>query len=267
MATPVLTMRREISPASIVVSIVGHFALAGGLMAADAWLGGDHSNASMVQEHTMVMLTPGVAPKQKSILPERPTRTPDPPKVAKAAPEAPPPPPKQSDLVLPSKDPPPEKGKEDPKPVDRSRDREALLRQTQKQALVKDPTAALGDKDQARTSPDGASEGTPGQGIDESDPEFAAWQDAVRKSLLESWVVVEADRRANPNAKVVVWLIISPDGTMKDPKVRKSSGVSSIDRAAVMAVYKAIRVKAPPSRLQEAVSKGLTITFDISETL
>ena len=116
-----------VAPWTVWASLGGHLLLGVGLVLSQG-LFGSSSPRSMVPEHTMVMLSPGVLPKQQTILPERPTRTPDAPEVAKAAKDAPPPPPKKSELTLPDKTPEPEKGKEAEKPVDRSRDRAALLR-------------------------------------------------------------------------------------------------------------------------------------------
>lgn len=253
-----------LSPWAIGASIGAHIVLVGGLIAAEALFGPSDTERSMVPEHTMVLLMPGSAPKQQTILPERPTRTPDAPEVVETAPKADKPPPKQSELAHPEKKK-PEEGKKVDKPRDRSRDREALLKKARKEALVKDPNAALGDRDQARTSPNGSASGTPGQGLDESDPEFAAWLKATRPALLENWVVIEADRRAHSSAKVIIWLQIKPDGTLDAPKVHRTSGVASIDRAAVMAVFKTRKVAPPPARLQADFARGLTITFNVSE--
>lgn len=250
-----------VAPWTLWVSIGGHVLLGVGLVVSQG-LFGDRAPRSMVPEHTMVMLSPGVLPKQQTILPERPTRTPDAPEVAKAAPDAPPPPPKKSELTLPDEAPEPEKGKEVDKPVDRSRDRAALLRKAKKQALVKDPNAAIGPTDQHRTSPDGATSGPVGQALDASNPEIRAWWTSVEPVILDKWVIVEADRRAHAGKKVVVWMRIMPDGTLKNAKVQKKSGVHAIDRAALMAVLKTGRVTPPPASLQRDFQEaGFTMGF------
>lgn len=210
----------------------------------------------------MVMLSAGSLPKQQTILPARPTRTPDAPEVAKASDKAPPPPPQKSELTLPDKKPEPEKGKPVEKPKDRSRDREALLRKARKEALTKDPTAALGDHDQARTSPDGAVDGPVGEASVSSDPETAAWWKDAKPAILTKWVIVEADRRQYGGKSIIVHLRIMPDGTLKEPQVTKSSGSASLDRAAVMAIYKAGRVKPPPAKLRPSFEKvGFNMKF------
>ena len=252
-----------IPPWTIAVSVGAHLALGVGLVVAEAVFGSADRGA-MVPEHTMVMLSPGTLPKQQTILPERPTRTPDAPQVAKADDKAPPPPPKESELKLPDKEPEPEKGKQVDKPVDRTRDRAALLRKARKEALVKDPNAALGDRDQARTSPDGATDGAIGESLDMGNPEFAAWMKAVQPVVESKWVLVEADRRQYAGAKVVVWMRILPDGTIQDPKVTKKCGSPSIDRAALMAVFKTARVKPPPASLRASFEKvGFTMSFTV----
>jgi protein TonB len=263
MAGPSALTRQGIAPWTIAASIGAHVVLGGGLLVAELWFG-ERAPKSMVPEHTMVMLSAGSLPKQQSILPERPTRTPDAPEVVKAEKEAPPPPPKESELKVPDKKPEPEKGKEVERPKDRTRDREALLRKAKKEALTKDPTAAIGDRDQARTSPDGTASGPVGEASVASDPETAAWWKAAKPDILGKWVIVEADRRSHGGASILVHVRILPDGTLKDPKVVKGSGSSSLDRAAVMAIYKAGRVKPPPEKLRASFDKvGFNIKFDV----
>jgi|GEM_PF-5993524 len=263
MAGPSVLAQRGIAPWTIAASVGFHLALGVGLVAFDTWFRSSEPK-SMVPEHTMVMLSAGSLPKQQTILPERPTRTPDAPEVAKAQDAAPPPPPKKSELTLPDKNPEPEKGKEVETPRDRTRDREALLRKARKEALVKDPTAAIGDRDQARTSPDGTSSGPVGEASVNSDPETAKWWKAARPALLSKWVIVEADRRKYAGTTILVHLRILPDGTLKDPKVVKGSGSSSLDRAALMAIYKTARVPAPPKKLQASFEKvGFNVKFTV----
>lgn len=253
--------RAGVAPWTVWASVAGHLLFGVGIIVTQG-LFGDRTQASMVPEHTMVMLSPGVLPQQQTILPERPTRTADAPEVTKAAPDAPPPPPKKSELALPEKPPEPEKGQEKEEPVNRSRDRAALIRKTQKQALVKDPNAALGAKDQHRTSPDGATSGRIGQALDASNPEIRAWWTSVEPVILDKWVIVEADRRSHAGKKVVVWMRILPDGTLRDAKVQQKSGVHTVDRAALMAVLKTGRVTPPPASLQRDFQEaGFTMGF------
>jgi TonB family protein len=241
--------------------VAAHGILGVGLVVSEAWFG-SRDAFSQMPDHTMVMLSTGTLPKQQSILPERPTRTPDAPEVIKASKEAPPPPPKASDLKLPDKEPEKEKGKQVEEPRDRTRDRAALLRKARKEALTKDPTAALGDRDQSRTSPDGGVDGPVGEASVSSDPETAAWWKDAKPAILTKWVIVEADRRQYGGKSIVVRLRILPDGTLKDPKVTQSSGSASLDRAAVMAIYKAGRVKPPPAKLRASFEKvGFNMKF------
>lgn len=263
MARSSVLARDGIAPWTIVLSVVAHVGFGVGLVVAEGFFGASEPR-SMVPEHTMVMLSAGSLPKQQTILPERPSRTPDAPEVAKAADNAPPPPPKQSELKLPEKEPEPEQGKQVEEPKDRTRDRAALLRKARKDALTKDPGAPLGDRDQARTSPDGTSSGPVGEASVSSDPETAAWWKAVKPAILSKWVIVEADRRQFGGKHIVVHLRILPDGSLKDPKVVQSSGSSSLDRAAVMAIYKAARVKPPPAKLQASFEKvGFNMKFNV----
>ena len=266
MARPVALVEQGIAPWTIALSVGAHVALGVGLLVAEG-LFGNPSPQSMVPDHTMVLLSAGSLPKQQSILPERASRTPDAPQVQKAEKKAPPPPPKASELKVPEKEPEPQKGKEVEKPKDRSRDREALLRKARKEALVKDPNAPIGDHDQARTSPDGTTDGPVGEASVSSDPETAKWWKVVQPTILSKWVIVEADRRKYAGKHITVHLRILPDGTLKDPKVVQSSGSSSLDRAAVMAIYKAARVQPPPAKLQASFEKvGFNMKFNIEPT-
>jgi protein TonB len=263
MAGPSVLAKQGIAPWTVAVSLGAHVVLGLGLLLSEH-LFGSWEPRSMVPEHTMVMLSAGSLPKQQTILPSRATRTPDAPEVAKAKADAPPPPPKKSELALPDKEPEAQKGAEAEKPRDRSRDREALLRKARKDTLVKDPNAPVGTRDQSRTSPDGTTDGPVGEASVSSDPETARWWKDVKPAILSKWVIVEADRRQYAGKHIVIHLRILPDGTLKDPKVTQSSGSASLDRAAVMVIYKAARVKAPPAKLQASFEQvGFNMKFNV----
>ena len=83
MARPSKLRPQGIAPWTIALSIGGHAVLAVGLGLAEAWFA-SRSASSRLPEHTMVMLSAGALPKQQTILPERPTRTPDAPEVLRA---------------------------------------------------------------------------------------------------------------------------------------------------------------------------------------
>lgn len=215
---------------------------------------------------SQVMMVQAVAlPKQTSRLPDRPTRTPDLPKVA--APEAsptPPPPPTASDLVMHREDAPKPAGDPEASP-DRSNEREELLRQMAKQQALKDMTAALGDVDRPRTDPNGvdpedailgAGTGAP------MDKEAAAWWKKAQAALWSNWTPLPATVAAHPEYMAVVQVKVSAEGVLSDPEVVRSTGDASYDRSAVLAVLKTGRVPPPPAKFAEAwASQGTWIAF------
>ena len=82
------------------------------------------------------------------------------------------------------------------------------------------------------------------------------------QTAFSPWVIVEADRRQYGGKSIIVHLRIMPDGTLKEPQVTKSSGSTPLDRAAVMAIYKAGRVKPPPAKLRPSFEKvGFNMKF------
>lgn len=254
-----------IRPWTVVVSLVGHVALFAGLVAADRFLSPPEPEP-LFRESVQVDLI-SVLPQQQGIMVDKPSRTPDPVEGVKE-PEAPPPPPeppKPDQLTL--KDPAKEKPKGEPKPRDRTQDRDRLLREAAKKKALKDMSAPLGSRDQVRTSPDGvdASEAVLGPGGAMSDPVYAAYYKKIRPLVLDQWTVIEGDRRAHPNAVVVLSLKIAADGSLQDPKVYKSSGVSAIDKAAVMAIYKLRKLPAPPAKYAAGWAKGTTFTLRLSD--
>lgn len=220
---------------------------------------------------TQVMMVQAVAlPKQTSRLPDRPTRTPDPPKaVAPEASPTPPPPPTASDMVLHKDDAPKPAGDPEAAP-DRTRDREELLREMQKQQALKDMSAAIGDVDRPRTDPNGVDpkDAILGSGSGAPmDKELAGWWKKAQPAIWQNWTPLPATVSAHPEYVTIVVVKISADGTLSEPEVMKKSGDSSYDRAAVLAVIKTGSVTPPPAKFAEVwAAEGLPIAFPAKDS-
>ncbi len=209
-----------------------------------------------------VMQVQAVAlPKSTSAMPDRPTRTPDPPKGASTAADAPPPPPNASEMVIHKDDAPKPKGED--KPRDRTNDREALLNAARREALVKDPNAVLGDVDRTRTDPNGVDpkDAIFGAGTGSMDPELARYIAACRAAILPNWTPLPATIAARPDLKVEIVVIVTEQGRMGDSQVYTSSGDSGFDRSAVLALAKTGTLPAPPARFRDSASQGVLITL------
>lgn len=214
---------------------------------------------------SQVMMVSAVAlPKQTTRMPQRATRTPDPPKAA--APETsptPPPPPTASDLVL-HKDDAPKPAGEPEAPPDRSQDREELLRQAQKAQALKDMAAALGDVDRPRTDPNGVDpeDVVFGSGMGKMDKEAAAWWGKARPLIWANWTPLPSTVAAHPDYATQVKVKVLADGTLTDAEVYKGTGDPSYDRSAVLAVIKTGKVPPPPEKFAEAwANQGTVLIF------
>ena len=233
-----------------------HALIVGALFAGEMWT---RPSKPLVDPEAVMMVTAVALPKQTSRLPDRPTRTPDPPKAA--APEAaptPPPPPTASDLVLHKEDAPKPTGDPEAAP-DRTQDREELLRQAQKAALLKDMSAAVGDVDRPRTDPNGVDPseaifGNSNAGL--TDPELAKWWSKAKPAIWANWVPLPSTVSAHPEYSVQIAVIIDADGTMRDAEVKKGSPDSSFDRSALVAVVRTGKINPPPAKYAEAFSTG-----------
>lgn len=213
-----------------------------------------------------VMIVSAVAlPRQTGRMPDKPMRTPDPPRGADPVADAPPPPPTASDMALHTPDAPKPKGAE--RPPDRSQDRDALLRQVKKESLLRDPSAPLGPEDRTRTDPNGVdpADAIIGAGSDGiNDPEVARWKAAAEAAIHANWTPLPTTVKAHPD--YVVYLVVPIDATGKlgTPKVYRGTGDTSFDRSAIMAVIKTARVAPLPERWRESGEAGVIIEFPAS---
>ena len=207
-----------------------------------------------------VMAVQAVAlPKATTRMPDRPTRTPDPPKGDSAKAKQPPPPPTASDMALRKKDAPKKKGREN-----KTDAREELLNKMRREALLKDATAAIGQRDRVATDKDGVDPkdaiiGPMGAG--RMDPELARYVGQCRSRILPNWNPLPAILAAHPEYKVVVSVSVGSTGTLGSPTIVKGSGDSSFDRSAISAVVRTGRLPAPPARYAASAANGVMITL------
>ena len=207
-----------------------------------------------------VMTVQAVAlPKANKRMPDRPTRTPPPPKGDIAKAKAPPPPPTASDMALRKKEAVPTRGE-----PDKTDAREDLLNKMRREALLKDASAALGSRDRVATDKDGVdpSEAILGpMGAGRMDPELARYVGQCRSRILPNWNPLPALLAAHPEYKVVVSVSVSPSGALGRPTIVKGSGDASFDRSAISAVVRTGRLPAPPPRYAASAAKGVMITL------
>lgn len=209
-----------------------------------------------------VMQVQAVAlPRSTSSMPDRPSRTPDPPKGADTPDAAPPPPPTASDMVVQQDDAPTPKGAD--RPQDRTDARQALLNQARREALIKDPNAPLGDVDRTRTDPNGVDpqDAIFGAGTGTMDPELARYISACRTAILPNWTPLPATIQAHPEYQVQLLVPVSSDGKLGEAQLVKGSGDASFDRSALLAVVKTARLPNPPARFRDSAAQGVLITL------
>lgn len=240
-----------------------HALLAAALFVGERLLNAD--SKPLIDPSQVMMVTAVALPKQTTRLPDRPTRTPDPPKAPTPEPSpTPPPPPTASDLVLHKEDAPKPSGAPE-SPPDRSQDRDELLREMRKQQLLKDMSAAVGDVDRPRTDPNGVDpeDAILGAGVGvPMDKEAAAWWSKTRPLVWANWTPLPAIIAAHPEYVTVIRVKVGADGTLSDAEIAKRSGDASFDNSARLAVLKTGRVPPPPAKFAEAwANEGTQLAF------
>jgi len=242
-------------------SIAVHVLIVGLVWAGQFWQRDDH-----LFDPKDVMLVQAVAlPKSTTRMPDRASRTPDPPKGDSAKAKAPPPPPTASDMALRKKDAPEKRGADKP---DQTTKRDELLQRLKREALLKDATAALGATDRVQTDPDGVDPadailGPIGAG--RMDPELARYVGQCRDRILPNWNPLPALLAAHPEYRVLVSVSVAANGTMSNPKVVRGSGDVSFDRSALSAVVRTGRLPPPPARYATTAAKGVIITLSAAD--
>lgn len=240
-------------------SIGVHVLLAGAVWAGQMW-----KSEHRLFDPNEVMAVQAVAlPKANRRMPDRPTRTPDPPKGDTPAAKTPPPPPTASDMAIRKKEAPKKRGQ--PNKTDA---REELLNKMKREALLKDATAALGKRDRVATDKDGVDPkdaviGPIGSG--RMDPELARFVAQCRARILPNWNPLPAILAAHPDYKVVVSVTVSGNGTLGSPSIVQGSGDASFDRSAISAVVRTGRLPAPPARYAASAARGVMFTLSAAD--
>ena len=91
------------------------------------------------------------------------------------------------------------------------------------------------------------------------DPEFAKFQNTVRKKILGNRVWIGAET----NLHTEVAFKISVDGTVVNPSVSKSSGNAAYDNACLRAVLKSSPLPTPPEKfINQVLKEYFIIVFD-----
>ena len=228
------------------------------------WLGQSCSTHSPMFDPKDVMAVQAVAlPKANKRMPDRATRTPDPPKGDAVSATAPPPPKTASDMALRKKTAKKKKGA-----PDRSTDRAELLNKLKREALLKDASAALGRTNRVQTDKDGvdpdeAVVGPPGAG--RMDPELARYVASCRRRILPNWNPLPAILAANPDYSVMVSVEVDANGNMGTPTVVRSSSDPSFDRSAISAIARTGSLPPPPPRYAASAAKGVAITLSAAD--
>jgi protein TonB len=94
---------------------------------------------------------------------------------------------------------------------------------------------------------------------------FGWYVDVIKRTVSQNWYSQLADPKASMGHSVVVTFTVHRDGSVSDPRVAQSSGVSSLDLSAIQAVE---RVNAfgplPAGYVGSSVSVAYTFTYDQS---
>ena len=254
--------QRSFKPTWEVAASIGVHALAIVLI----WAGQSCSTHTPLFDPKDVMAVQAVAlPKANKRMPDRATRTPDPPKGDAVTAKAPPPPKTASDMALQTK-----KAQEKKGAPDRSSDRADLLNKLKRESLLKDASAALGRTNRVQTDKDGVE---PDQavvgpvGAGRMDPELARYVVDCRNRILPNWNPLPAIIAANPDFSVVVSVEVGSDGALGKPTVIKSSSDPSFDRSAISAVVRTGSLPPPPPRYASSAAKGVMITLSAADLM
>lgn len=228
------------------------------------WAGQSCSTHTPLFDPKDVMAVQAVAlPKANKRMPDRATRTPDPPKGDSVAAKAPPPPKTASDMALRK-----QKAKKKQGAPNRSTDRAELLNKLKREALLKDASAALGRTDRVQTDKDGVE---PDQavigpiGAGRMDPELARYVADCRSRILPNWNPLPAILAANPDFSVVVSVEVNASGGLGTPTIIKGSSDPSFDRSAISAIVRTGSLPPPPPRYASSAAKGVMITLSAAD--
>ncbi|MEL6345639.1 MAG: TonB family protein [Myxococcota bacterium] len=215
--------------------------------------------------------------EQEQLATRAPTRdpSPTPPEPTPAPPEPTPPPPQvpTSDMVLPVEedqpdpdpdphphpDPTPPEPREQPQNnTDRREELLAQLNRSSADSQVEDPNVRVGREDRAAAGPDGV-EGVVATiiGIGDADPVLGQYILACREAILPNWTPLPKTLAEHPEYVVVVQAPVAADGALGAARIVQSSGDSSFDRSAILALAKTRKLPPPPAEWQASAAKGI----------
>ncbi len=107
-------------------------------------------------------------------------------------------------------------------------------------------------------------EGGGGQGAAGTDNFLAQYAAKVSGHLHRAWALPGGLPHQYLKQEIIVYVKISPSGTVTGKSILKGSGYGPLDRSCLMAVQAGSPLPQPPPALQEQVAKGLRITFKVS---
>lgn len=92
---------------------------------------------------------------------------------------------------------------------------------------------------------------------------FGWYVDIIKRTVSQNWYSQLADPNASMGHSVIVTFVVHRDGSVSDPRIAQSSGVSSLDLSAIQAIE---RVNAfgplPAGYPGSSVSVAYTFTYD-----
>ena len=121
--------------------------------------------------------------------------------------------------------------------------------------------AALGEKSREETSKDGTADSSSNGAIGPIDAILGKYIEQCRQEILSNWNPLPTLIEQNPDLQVIIEVKIEANGTLSKPVVHKSSGNSSFDRSAIIALRKTKKLPIPPTKYQSSAAGGIIITI------
>jgi protein TonB len=92
---------------------------------------------------------------------------------------------------------------------------------------------------------------------------FGWYVDIIKRTVSQNWYKQLADPNASMGHSVVVSFVVHRDGSVTDPRIAQSSGVSSLDTSAIQAVERTNAIgPLPAGYAGSSVSVAYTFTYD-----
>ena len=67
---------------------------------------------------------------------------------------------------------------------------------------------------------------------------FGWYVDVIKRTVAQNWYSQLADPKASMGHSVIVTFVVHRDGSVSDPRIAQSSGVSSLDLSAIQAIQR-----------------------------